>query len=138
MYKEDVDLAWRLRLYGWKTIYQPKAIAYHGRGAGDSAAKKFSEIIKERKKISQFAKFYSFKNQRLTQIKNEIPILLLQHFPQFIFKEIGSWIYVILFERYTVRAIKELVYQAPKAFRKRKIIMKRKKIKSKEMRKWFV
>ena len=26
-YKEDVDLAWRMRLYGWKAVYQPKAIA---------------------------------------------------------------------------------------------------------------
>ena len=138
MYKEDVDLAWRMRLYGWKTIYQPKAIAYHGRGAGDSAATTYFRIIEERRKISEFAKYYSFKNQRLMQIKNEMPLLLLIDLPYFLFKEIGSWIYVIIFEHYTIKAIKELFFQAPMAFKKRKIITKKRRIGWREMRKWFV
>jgi GT2 family glycosyltransferase len=137
LYKEDVDLAWRLRLYGWKTIYQPKAIAYHGRGAGDSAATTYRRIIEERRKISQKPKYYSFKNQRLMQIKNEMPLLLLINLPYFLFKEIGSWIYVIIFERYTIKAIKELFSQTPMAFKKRKIIMKKRRVGWKEMRKWF-
>ena len=138
LYKEDVDLAWRLRLYGWKTIYQPKAVAYHGRGAGDSAAKTYGKIIEERRKISERAKYYSFKNQRLMQIKNEIPLLLLIDLPYFLFKEIGSWIYVIIFEHYTIKAVGELFSQAPMAFKKRKIIMKKRRVGWKEMRKWFV
>ena len=138
LYKEDVDLAWRLRLYGWKTIYQPKAIAYHGRGAGDSAATTYRRIIEERRKISQKPKYYSFKNQRLMQIKNEMPLLLLIDSPYFLFKEIGSWIYVIIFEHYTIKAIKELFSQMPMAFKKRKIIMKKRRVTWKEMRKWFV
>jgi len=138
LYKEDVDLAWRLRLYGWKTIYQPKAVAYHGRGAGDSAAKTYKRIIEERKKISQKSKYYSFKNQRLMQIKNEMPLLLLMDLFHFLFKEIGSWIYVILFEHYTIKAIKELFFQMPIAFKKRRIIMKKRRVDWREMRKWFV
>ncbi len=138
LYKEDVDLAWRLRLYGWKTIYQPKAIAYHGRGAGDSAATTYFRIIEERRKISQKPKYYSFKNQRLMQIKNEMPLLLLIDLPYFLFKEIGSWIYVIIFEHYTIKAIGELFSQAPMAFKKRKIIMKKRRVTWREMRKWFV
>ena len=31
-YVEDVDLAWRAQLRGWKSIYTPKAVAYHIRG----------------------------------------------------------------------------------------------------------
>ena len=31
MYKEDVDLSWRLRLAGWECWYVPSAVAYHGR-----------------------------------------------------------------------------------------------------------
>jgi len=138
LYKEDVDLAWRLRLYGWKAIYQPKAVACHGRGAGDSAATTYGKIIQERRKISQKSKYYSFKNQRLMQIKNEMSLLLLRDFPQFLFKEIGSWIYVIFFEHYTVRAIKELFRQMPGAFKKRKVIMERKRVGVREMGKWFV
>ena len=138
LYKEDVDLAWRLRLYGWKTIYQPKAIACHGRGAGDSTATTYGKIIEERRKISKRAKYYSFKNQRLMQIKNEMPLLLLIDLPYFLFKEIGSWIYVIIFEHYTIKAIKELFFQIPTAFKKRKIIMKKRRVSWRKMRKWFV
>ena len=137
MYKEDVDLAWRLRLYGFKAVYEPKAAAWHWRSAGDSATVNYFGIIKERLKINKFAKYQSFKNQRLTQIKNEQTWLLLKHLPWFFPKEIVSWIYVILFERYTWQAIKDLFKQAPLAFKKRKIIMTRKRVGIKEMEKWF-
>ncbi|OGZ34460.1 MAG: hypothetical protein A2Y98_03995 [Candidatus Portnoybacteria bacterium RBG_19FT_COMBO_36_7] len=137
-YKEDVDLSWRLRLYGWKIFYVPGAIAWHGRSAGDSAATNYLAVIKERLKISKFAKYVAFKNQRLMQIKNEQAALLLRHLPQFLIKETGSWIYVILFERYTWSAIKDLFIQAPRAFQKRKIIMGRRKVSASEMARWFV
>jgi GT2 family glycosyltransferase len=29
MYLEDVDLAWRQQLAGWRTIYAPSAVVYH-------------------------------------------------------------------------------------------------------------
>ena len=137
MYKEDVDLAWRLRLAGWKAYYEPKAIAWHARSAGESAAINYFAIIRERQKISKFAKYVAFKNQRLMQIKNEQPLLLLKHLPWFLPKEIASWFYVILFERFTLKAIKDLFKQAPRAWSKRKKIMERKRISNKEIGKWF-
>ncbi len=33
-YKEDVDLAWRLNRAGWKAVFTPQAVAWHGRGVG--------------------------------------------------------------------------------------------------------
>ena len=137
MYKEDVDVAWRLRLYGWKTVYQPKAVAWHDRTAGDSATKNYFSIVRERIKINKFGKYLAFKNQRLTQIKNEQISLLLRHCLWILPKEIASWGYVLLFERYTWKAIKDLFRQIPSAWRKRKIIMARKRASAKEMGKWF-
>ncbi|MFH1671751.1 MAG: glycosyltransferase family 2 protein [Candidatus Portnoybacteria bacterium] len=136
-YKEDVDLAWRLRLRGWKTFYQPKSIAWHDRTAGDNMVRNYLAVIKERLKISRFGKYLAFKNGRLLQIKNEQPGILITHLPWFLPKEIGAWGYVILFERYTWRAIRDLFRQMPSAFRKRKLIMANKKVSSREMRKWF-
>lgn len=126
-YKEDIDLAWRMRLYGWKAVYEPRAIAYHLRGAGDSAVRKPMAIIRERKKISRLAKFYSFKNQRLMQIKNEVSSLFFRDFFSILIKEIGAWFYVLFFEHYTWKAIRELFKQVPNAWKKRKIIMSNKK-----------
>jgi len=137
MYKEDVDLAWRLRLAGWQAYYEPRAMAWHARTAGDSAAVNYFGMIKERLKINKFAKYLSFKNQRLMQIKNEQPVLLFEHLLWFLPKEIASWIYVILFERYTWKAIRDLFRQAPRAWQKREVIMVQKKVSAKEMEKWF-
>jgi len=136
-YKEDVDLAWRLRLYGWKAVYQPKAVAYHLRTAGERAVKNYISIAKERRKLSKFAKFYSFKNDRLMRIKNELPDLFLRDILYIIIKEIGAWAYVLIFERYTWKAIKSLIKQIPKARKKREIIMAKKRVEVKAMGKWF-
>jgi len=136
-YKEDVDLAWRLRLYGWQAFYASNALAWHARSAGESAATNYIDIIKERIKIGKLPKHLSFKNQRLTQIKNEQARLLLKHSPWWLTKEIASWIYVFLFEHYTWKAIRDLFKQAPRAFEKRKIIMAQKKVGEKEMERWF-
>ncbi|OWK27034.1 MAG: hypothetical protein US76_00190 [Parcubacteria group bacterium GW2011_GWA2_38_13b] len=138
MYKEDVDLAWRMRLYGWKTVYAPDIIGWHARGAGDSAKTKYLDVIKERRKISQFSKYYSFKNQRLMQIKNELPLLLLRHLFWWLPKEIASWFYILIFEHYTIKTIKKLIMQIPKMLKKRRLIMENKKITAKEMKKWFI
>lgn len=136
-YKEDVDLAWRLRLYGWKAIYAPSVLAYHERGAGESASKKSLEILRERKSISLFAKKISFKNQRLMQIKNEILSSYIKDFPLIFWKEIRSWGYVILFERKILKCIPDLLKQMPKAFRQRKVIMRNRRVGAREMRKWI-
>ena len=138
MYKEDVDLAWRMRLAGWKAIYTPKAVAYHGRGSGDSMAKNYFDIIKERRKINNFAKYLSFKHQRLMQIKDDFPSLLFtKHLPQFIIKEVGAWIYVAIFERFTFRVLKDLYKDIPLFLKKRKMVMSKKRVGAKEMEKWF-
>ena len=136
-YKEDVDLAWRMKLFGWKTIYCPFCVAFHSRGAGESAKTSYINIIKERRKIKSLPKYWSFKNQRLMQIKNELPLLFLKHFPYWVIKEIGSWLYILFFETYTLKAIKELIFQFPNALKKRQIIMKNKRVNWREMEKWF-
>jgi len=137
MYKEDVDVAWRMRLYGRKAYYSPRVIAWHARTAGESAAINYFGIIRERLKVNAFGKYHSFKNQRLMQIKNEQLRLFFKHLIYWLPKEIASWTYVILFEHYTWRAIKDLFTQAPTAWQKRKIIMAKKTVSDKDAEKWF-
>ena len=138
MYKEDVDLSWRFRLYDWKAIYEPEAVGYHLRGAGEKAVRNYIAIVKERRKISGFAKYHAFKNQRLMQIKNELAGLFFCHFCRIIIKEMAAWLYALCFEKYAWKAIVGLFKQIPNARRKRKIIMARKRTNGKKMKKWFV
>lgn len=138
-YKEDIDLSWRLRLYGWKIVYNPKSIAWHKRKAKgkEKKGKQIINIIQSRKELSPYIQHYSFKNQRLMQIKNELTQLFLKHLPWILPKEIVSWFYVLFFERETWPAIVELFKQTPRAWQKRKVIMTNKKVNSKEIEKWF-
>jgi GT2 family glycosyltransferase len=138
MYKEDVDLAWRLRLAGWDAVYVPEAVAYHGRGSGDSMARNFIRIIEERRKINPRAKYYSFLHQRLMQIKDDSGNLLFtKHLLPFMMKEIGAWIYMMIFERFTLRLMKDFRRLVPIFIRKRKMVRERTRITDAEMEKWF-
>ena len=138
MYKEDIDLSWRIRLYGWKIIYCPKAVACVDRSSelvsGKSGVK---EIISARKKQSQFIGYYSFKNHRLALIKNDLLWLFFKHLPWILPREIGSWLYVLFFEPKIWPAIGKFFKQMPRAWKKRKIIMKNKRVRVKEMGRWF-
>lgn len=136
-YKEDVDLAWRLRLAGWSAVYVPQVQAWHGRGSGDAASTKPVEIVKERRKISAFAKTLSWRNQRLMQIKNEQGLVLFRHWPWLCLKEMAAWAYILLFEPATVRSLPAFFKLVPRAFRKRGFIQAKTRVSARSMLKWF-
>lgn len=137
MYKEDVDLSWRFLLFGWKNLYYPGAIAYHGRGTGVQRRFFNKEILEHRSKLSKFQKKYSFKNQHLMERKNELWGNILADFFPIIFKKIAMFAYITLREPYLWGSYLAYLKQLPKALKKRKEIMKRRKISGKEMGKWF-
>lgn len=137
MYKEDVDLSWRFLLYGWKNFYYPKAIAYHGRGTGIHRRFFSREIMANRSKLSKFQKQYSFKNQHLMERKNELWGNFFFNFFPIMSKKIALAAYITFKEPYLWGSYFDYLKQLPKALRKRKIIMEKKRVSAKEMRKWF-
>ena len=62
MYKEDVDLAGRLRLAGWQSKLVPTALVYHDRTIA-SAGHHWWQIVKARQGHSRINKQYSFLGQ---------------------------------------------------------------------------
>jgi len=136
-YKEDIDLSWRMRWAGWKMMYEPRAIAHHDRSAGEGTAKNPLQIIQARRGISQFAKSHSFVNQRLMQIKNETPYLFLKHFHKIFIKEFFAWPYVLFFEKYGIKSALDFFCLLPRAVKKRKVVMAKKRINDLTMGKWF-
>ena len=137
-YKEDVDLAWRLRLAGFKAVYVPQVKGFHGRGSGDAASTDPLEIIKERREIGQFSKTLSWRNQRLMQIKNEQWPNLLRHLPWLLTKELAAWLYVLVFEPATVGAMPGMIKYIPRAFRKRQLAKATWRVKARHLRHWFL
>jgi len=59
-YVEDVDLAWRAQLLGWRAIYEPSAIACHERGA--------TRKTNQQEQNNYFLK--GFRNRYLSMYKN--------------------------------------------------------------------
>lgn len=137
-YKEDIDLSWRMRLAGWKMYYEPQALAWHDRSAGEGTSKNPLEIIRERKKISQFAKYHSFANQRLMQIKNESLVIFLKHSYAILPKELLTWPYALIFERRGAKSAFKFFKLIKKMLRKRKVVMSKKRVNNSDMEKWFL
>lgn len=137
MYKEDVDLSWRFLLYGWKSIYCPEAVAYHGRGTGVYPRFRTMEIIQNRKHLSRFQKKLSFRNQHLVQSKNELNANFFHDFFPIVLRKLMAPVYITIFEPYLWGAYIEYFKLLPRIRKKRKIIMQNKKISPKEMEKWF-
>ena len=69
-FSEDLDLAWRARLAGWRAWYAPRAVAYHYRGGSESSggASGWMPALVRRPRI---LRFHILKNRWLTIAKND-------------------------------------------------------------------
>lgn len=137
MYKEDVDLSWRLQLLGYTFLYYPKAIAFHGRGTGVIERRTTWQIIRNRKFLNKFQRYYSFRNHRLMIMKNALLGNYLRHFPRIIANDVATLFYLLFFEPSTLKALFGIFKLSPKMARKRQIIMAKKKVGAKRINKWM-
>lgn len=135
-YKEDIDLAWRLRLYGWESWYDPDSIGYHHRGLS-SQGKEMKKIIRHRKSVSKFLRILSFKNHHLMLVKNDLLINIFAALPWFIFWEIKIILYALILEPWQFKTLFKFFKLLPNALLKRGVIMAHRKVSPQEIRKWF-
>ena len=84
-YKEDMDLAWRLRWAGWTSLYVPKAVAYHHRGLFGVERPSVLERIRNRRQKRPILSRLSTRNQWLTVWKNTSLLNALLAFPWIFF-----------------------------------------------------
>ncbi len=137
MYKEDVDLSWRFLLYGWKNRYFPGAKAYHGRGTGIHDRNTTIKAVKNRKHLTKFQKKYSFRNQKLMETKNQQIGVFFRNFFPIMLRKIATPFYITIKEPYLWGGYISYLKKLPKALKKRREIMKKAKLSSKESIKYF-
>lgn len=121
---EDVDLDWRARLRGWKSWYNPRAIAYHQRG-GPSVRR------------SKVVEFYNYRNRYLVILKNDQFLSLLRAFPQILFTEIlkgGALLFRCPSALVSWVSLTKLI---PGALAKRRVIQERRVVSPEELEKWL-
>jgi GT2 family glycosyltransferase len=138
MYKEDVDVSWRLQLFGHQILYVPTAVAHHGRGTGIYKRNSYWQIANERKNLSRFQKTFSYRNHKLMQLKNELGANLLHDFWPICRREVLFTGYMTLFEPYLYVWLIKFLILMPKFSRKRRAIMRRKHVDADYMQQFFV
>lgn len=122
---EDMDLALRVRIAGYKCYYTPNVVVYHRRAASTSAA---SADLKVRLK-------YGFNKNRLaTLVKNYQVSTLIQALPVVIMIYIGTGLFEIFYKKLwkfgltRFRALFWLFYNSPSLYMKRRKVQKLRKL----------
>ena len=139
-YGDDLDLAWRMRILGWKEIFAPDVIAWHDRQTTKTLKKTWSDYFKRvpvRRQIPIKKRRLDWRNTRWTFVKNDYIINILKDLPWVVFREIAVLGYAILFEPGILKEIPVFFKYLPKMLRKRKEIMKKATVSPKEIRRWF-
>lgn len=80
-YKEDVDVAWRAELFGWKAYYDAEAIGYHERGWKTSGRSGKAMFIKRISYINRYKMIYKNESSRtlLLTLLNSLPYEIAAH-----------------------------------------------------------
>lgn len=138
-YKEDVDLAWRMQNLGIKSLYVPKAIGYHYRGAYRAAKTKW-QVVKSilTDKRSPLINQWSYRNQWLTILKNDRLINFLLHLPWILVEELQRFArYLVFLDIKTILAGASVWLSLPRIIKWRQEMKHRGLTPAKEIRKWF-
>lgn len=139
-YGDDLDLAWRMRLFGWKQLFSPEVIAYHDRSTTKGFSKNLKNHlarVKERQKIDIAKRRLDWRNTRFTIIKNDYTINILKDLAYIIPREIGVLGYTILFEPAVLKEFGNFIKYLPRMLKRREGIIRRAKLTHGELRKWF-
>ncbi|EOS54047.1 glycosyltransferase family 2 protein [Paenibacillus barengoltzii] len=114
-YKEDVDVAWRANLLGWKAYYCAEAVATHERGW-----KKGSRHTQP-----LFIRRYSYINRYKMIYKNLSGARWMKHLPKLLAYELASNGYMLLREPKVLGAWKDFFDKMPELKKKRREIQRR-------------
>lgn len=120
VYREDVDLSFRLQWKGFKTIYIPQIVAYHRR----------FNLPQRRKKMPPEINYHSLKNRFLIRAKNESFIIFLIFLPFTLIYEILIFIYCVFFERSSLKSYLYFFKNLKSTLKWRRFTLKYKKVSS--------
>lgn len=137
-YKEDVDLAFRLRAAGHKSFVLLDTVAYHDRSGAGPEQMGDRPAMENKKSQSAWVRYHSYKNHLMTLYKNEYWQNLLLDFPWILWYEVKKFVWFFLFDRPVLKGFGE-VWKMRFGVRLTKYeVRKRRKISWREMRRWWV
>jgi GT2 family glycosyltransferase len=117
-YREDADLAWRCRLFGWTSIYVPSAVALHRR-----------RVTPERRnKLPREINYHSVKNRFLLRLNNMTRRLYRRDFWPVTRRDLAVVGFVLLREWSSIPALLYIVRNLGRLLVKRRLIQSKRKV----------
>jgi GT2 family glycosyltransferase len=112
LWASDADLAWRAQLRGWRSVYEPAAVAEHVRSYSPST----------RAQMSAEARRLQFRNRYLMMIKNETAAGLRRDAGWIAGYEVLALGHVLLRERHLLGAYRDAWRLRGGAWRRRRLV----------------
>jgi GT2 family glycosyltransferase len=126
-YREDADLAWRGRLFGWRAVCEPRAVADHVRRVTPEA----------RRSLPADINMHSVKNRFLLRLKNEGIYLALRNAPFELTRDLMVLLAALTVERSSLPALAWLWRNRARVLAKRRIIQSRRRVSDRALARWF-
>jgi GT2 family glycosyltransferase len=111
----DADLAWRLRLFGWRARYEPDAVVHHIRTYSPTTRARMSAVDRRTQ----------FRNRYLMIAKNDSLADLLRDCVPLVLYEVLALGFAVLRERELLGGYIEAAQRLPGALRRRRVIQSR-------------
>ena len=118
LWASDADLAWRARLFGWRCVYEPGAVARHVRTYSPSTR---DQVAEEHRRLQ-------FRNRYLMWVKNETRGGLLRDLPWILGYEIAALGHVLLRERHLLEGYRDVRTALPAARERRAEVQARRAV----------
>lgn len=126
-YREDADVAWRGRLFGWRALCEPAAVAYHVRRVTPEA----------RRELPADVNMHSVKNRFLLRLKNQGAYLALRNAPFELFRDLVVLLAALTIERSSLPAFSWLWRNRARILAKRREVQRRRKVSDRQLARWF-
>ena len=142
MYKDDIDLGWRLRQRGWECWYVPAAVAHHvrtsrGLGGASYVRSPLAYLRNERRK-PESVRLHSMKNQWLILAKNEDWRTALRDGPWILGRELAVLgTNLVTSPRLTARALLAFARALPATIANRREVQRRRTVSPLRVRVWM-
>ena len=137
-YKEDLDLAYRLRNLGYTSYVILEAVVYHERTGVAPKKMHAWAAIKNHLKHSKYVRFHSYKNHLRTLYKNEYWQNFLLDLPFIFWFELRKFVFLFFTDPLVVcKAWKEIIKSFSYTKQARKQVKDSRKMYWKGLRRWF-